>query len=190
MSSLLAQMGLTCGCQRRAVLEPSPEPEPVLTEGPDSPASSLISDQESSTAVSVEEPTADQQEEPAAQQTAEPRGSSENHQRETVALQAAVPGVRLDLSRVDTVDWSDPAIRIYSVWVIPKARAPTLFAGIHSGRDLSAYAGILGLNQGAFEGIRWRRCQSREQAVEVYWREADRFGLAHRPLQYFRWQSQ
>ena len=37
--------------------------------------------------------TADQQEEPAAQQTAEPRGSSENHQRETVALQAKLfPG--------------------------------------------------------------------------------------------------
>ena len=39
------------------------------------------------------------------------------------------------------------------MWVIPKARAPTLFAGIHSGRDLSAYAGILGLNQGAFEAF-------------------------------------
>ncbi len=169
VSSLLAQMGLTLGCPRRAVLEPSPEPEPVLCEVAGSDSSSDTT-------------------EPVDSDRAGESGAGDERE-EAVALPAAVPGLRLDLGRVESENWCDPELRIYTVWVIPKARVPTLFAGIHSGRDLAAYAGILGLNQGAFEGIRWQRCRSRERAVEVYWREASRFGLEGRPLQYFRWQS-
>ena len=168
------QMGLTLCCHRRSVLEPLPEPEPVLSEAPSSPSSSESCEPEHS---------AEPRESETAAEPREPEAAAQH-----LALSASVPGLRLDLGRVEAIDWHDPEIRIYSVWVIPKARVPTLFAGIHSGRDLAAYAGILGLNQGAFEGIRWQRCRSHERAVEVYWREAGRFELDHRPLQYFRWQ--
>ena len=171
VSSHLAQMGLTLCCHRRATLEPSPEPEPVQSEPSGSPASSQDSDLVESPRVSTVETAVER--------------STEN-----TAVCLAVPGVRLDLSRASEVDWNHPELRIYAVWEIPKARAPTLLAGIHTGRDLAAYSGILGLNQGIFVGLRWRRCYSHERAIAIYWREAGRFDLENRPLQYFRWQAQ
>lgn len=59
----------------------------------------------------------------------------------------------------------------------PIPRTHCNVAGIHWGRGLVAYSAILKLNDGQFEGIRWHRHESLQQAQESFRAEAHRFNL-------------
>lgn len=67
-------------------------------------------------------------------------------------------------------------IRWYAVWHIP-AIGRWRVAGIHWGFDNTAYAAILALHRGIFEGIAFRRCDSREEAAEIFKARAEGFDL-------------
>ena len=67
-------------------------------------------------------------------------------------------------------------IRWYAVWHIPGIGRWRV-AGIHWGFDNTAYAAILALHRGIFEGIAFRRCDSREEAAEIFKARAEGFDL-------------
>ena len=67
-------------------------------------------------------------------------------------------------------------IRWYAVWHIPGIGRWRI-AGIHWGFDNTAYAAILALHRGIFEGIAFRRCDSREEAAEIFKARAEGFDL-------------
>lgn len=79
--------------------------------------------------------------------------------------------------RPEDFGWSGERdeIRYYSVWIVPRTHCNV--AGIHWGRGLVAYSAILKLNDGQFEGIRWHRHESLQQAQESFRAEAHRFNL-------------
>ena len=68
-------------------------------------------------------------------------------------------------------------VRWYSVWYVPGHHYSRV-AGIHWGLDTAAYAGLLGLNQNSFGGIRWRRFDNKAAAQEGFRAEAVDRGLS------------
>lgn len=74
------------------------------------------------------------------------------------------------------IDQAVTEVRWYCVWDIP-TRDRHEIAGIHWGRWNDAHASIISLNNEEFQGIRWRRCDSKEDAKAKFLRESSRFGL-------------
>lgn len=67
-------------------------------------------------------------------------------------------------------------IRWYAVWHIPGIGRWRI-AGVHWGISNTGYAAILHLHRGIFEGIIFRRCDSYEEAAEVFRARASYFDL-------------
>ena len=72
-------------------------------------------------------------------------------------------------------DLNHPELRVYTVWSVPGWGER--FSGIHWSIGLVAYRGLLELNNGRFEGIRWRRADDIGHAVTLFEAESDRFHL-------------
>lgn len=70
----------------------------------------------------------------------------------------------------------DGAVRWYCIWDIPGIGRWRI-AGLHWGRGTIAYGAILRLHNNEFRRIRFRRCFSREEAVETFNAEAAAFDL-------------
>lgn len=154
-------------CRQRRMVDPDPEPEP-----------SKVSAEEEQSSEAGEETVAATVEEP-----------SEVQFQSTPNRVQTVGGVELILvnppSAVQSLD-----LRFYAVWFIPRAANPRGYCGVHWGIDTAAYAGILGLNQGHFAGIRWCRAHSVDLARAVYLREARQRGVPapFEPITIFGWQ--
>ena len=88
------------------------------------------------------------------------------------------PGPRLQLWVVPNSGCPNAGneIRWYAVWHIPGIGRWRV-AGIHWGFDNTAYVVILALHRGIFEGIAFRRCDSREEAAEIFKARAEGFDL-------------
>lgn len=72
------------------------------------------------------------------------------------------------------------SIRYYAVWKIPNIRSQFDFVGIHWSHGSLAYNKIARLNNGIFEGIKFRRAPSLEEAQELFRAEASAHGVSPR----------
>jgi len=183
-------MGGLVTCRRRSTFEPLPEPEPV-SDNPDSETSSDYHQFDSPLSqAAVEEPEVSaSQPDPTVVEGPEVAVSQPDPSTLILAeVRRTVGGFNLDFVRPEIVNWESTTLRIYCVWNIPHLAPPTLVSGLHWGDDCVAYAGLLGLNGGNFQGLRWRRCWSEREAVTTYLREAANFGLQGEQIRFFRWQ--
>ena len=148
-------------CRHRRVTDPDPEPEP-----------SEASSESTGSEVAGEQAPEEQE-----------ANSTSNHSEVVGSVELTLVSPPTAVQSLD--------LRFYAVWFIPRAANPRGYCGVHWGIDTSAYAGIVGLNQGHFAGIRWCRAHSFELARAVYLREARQRGVPSpfEPIRIFGWQQ-